>query len=160
MPGRAPVVDVLRVKRRDPVGSTVASARPLFLVYAAVSLIPVLLLGVVLLNLMSRQATSRGLAEGQTEASLLAGSVISPTLAQSGPIGTTLTPTQQTGVERVVAPMVLAHRVVRLRIRDLAGAVVWSDDGTGFNGPPDDEAERRPPAYRWWTSPGSTPTRR
>ena len=79
MPGRALAVDVLGVKRRDPVGSTVASARPLFLVYAAVSLIPVLLLGVVLLNLMGRQATSRGLAEGQTEASLLAGSVISPT---------------------------------------------------------------------------------
>ena len=142
MAARATSVDIPTVMRRDPIGSTVASARPLFLVYAAVSLVPVLLLGVVLLTLMGRQATSRGLAEGQTEASLLAGSVISPTLEQSGPIGTTLTPAQRARVERAVAPTILAHRVVRLRIRDLAGAVVWSDDGSGFGGPPDDEAAK------------------
>ncbi|HEX3906326.1 MAG TPA: bifunctional diguanylate cyclase/phosphodiesterase [Mycobacteriales bacterium] len=128
------------VKRRDPIGSTVASARPLFLVYAAVSLIPVLLLGVVLLNLMGRQATSRGLAEGQAEASLLAGSVISPALGQSAPVGPTLTSAQQARVERAVAPTILGHRVVRLRIRDLESDVVWSDDGSGFGEPVDGEA--------------------
>lgn len=125
--------------RRTGNPSAVASVRPLFLVYAVVSLIPVLMLGVVLQNLMGRQATSRGLAEGQTEASLIAGSIVSPAF-DSTPIGSRLTVAQRARVEQAVSPTIRAGRVLRLRIRDLSGDVVWSDDGSGFDSPRDDEA--------------------
>jgi diguanylate cyclase (GGDEF)-like protein len=125
-------------RKRDT--SSVAPVRSLFFVYAAVSLIPVLLLGLVLTYLMAAQATSRGLAEGKAEASLLAGSVISPALADAQPIGSGLTSLQRARVQRAVAPSILGTRVLRLRVRNLSGTVVWSDDGSGYGGPPDDEA--------------------
>jgi diguanylate cyclase (GGDEF)-like protein len=120
--------------------AAVASVRRLFGVYAIVSLIPVLVLGVVLQGLMQRQATSRGLAEAQTEASLIAESAVTPAMDTSVPLTSRLTGAEQARVSRSVAPSILRGRVLRLRVRDLAGAVVWSDDSSRLGGAPDVEA--------------------
>jgi diguanylate cyclase (GGDEF)-like protein len=119
----------------------VASVRSLFLVYALVSLVPVLVLGVVLQGLMQRQATSRGLAEAQTEASLLAGSVIAPAVDSPRPLPSGLSAAQQTRVSRAVGPSVLRGSVERLRIRALDGTVIWSDDDSNLGDAPDANAD-------------------
>src|SRR3954453_24115681 len=56
------------------------STRRLFAVYAAVSLVPVLVLGLVLSSLLHRQATRAGLSEGASEARVVARSSIAPLL--------------------------------------------------------------------------------
>src|SRR4051794_41513086 len=56
------------------------STRRLFAVYAAVSLVPVLVLGLVLSSLLHRQATHAGLSEGASEARVVARSSIAPLL--------------------------------------------------------------------------------
>ena len=56
------------------------STRRLFAVYAAVSLVPVLALGLVLATLLHRQATSAGLRQGASEALVVARSSIAPLL--------------------------------------------------------------------------------
>jgi diguanylate cyclase (GGDEF)-like protein len=119
----------------------VASVRSLFTVYAVVSLIPVLVLGVVLQGLMQRQATSRGLAEAQTEASLIAGSVISPALDTQVPLPSRLSNAQQIRTSRAVGPSVARGTVERLRIRALDGTVVWSDDDSNLGAAPDADAD-------------------
>jgi diguanylate cyclase (GGDEF)-like protein len=119
----------------------VASVRSLFTVYALVSLVPVLVLGVVLQGLMQRQATSRGLAEAQTEASLIAGSVIAPAVDSSLPLLARLSTAQQHRVARAVGPSVTNGRIERLRIRALDGTVIWSDDDSNLSSVPDADAD-------------------
>jgi diguanylate cyclase (GGDEF)-like protein len=130
MPTLRRPADAARVMRRDGGTAAAVSVRSLFSVYAVVSLIPVLVLGFVLQGLMQRQATSRGLAEAQTEASLIAGSVIAPAVDSPVPLASRLTTAQQSRVSRAVAPSVLRGSVERVRIRDLAGRVIWSDDSS------------------------------
>src|SRR3954447_15205748 len=60
--------------------STRNTARRLFVIYAVVSVVPVLLLGACLLALTHRQAKVRGLSEGASEANLVARSSIAPQL--------------------------------------------------------------------------------
>ena len=52
----------------------------MFAVYAAVTLVPVVLLGMVLVDLLRGQASSRGLSEGVSQAQLVARSTIAPLL--------------------------------------------------------------------------------
>jgi hypothetical protein len=52
----------------------------LFATYAVVSLVPVLVLGFVLANAIRHQADQRGLAEGRSEALLVAQTAIEPQL--------------------------------------------------------------------------------
>jgi diguanylate cyclase len=133
--------DVRTVTRRSGESAPVASVRSLFTVYALVSLIPVLVLGVVLQGLMQRQATSRGLAEAQTEASLIAGSVIAPAVDTPVPLHSRLSTSQQIRVSRAVAPSVVRGSIERLRIRALDGTVVWSDDDSDLGTSPDVDAD-------------------
>ena len=110
----------------------------LLAVYAAVTLLPVLALGFALVGGYRSEAHTRGLTEARSEAALLAGSVVEPQL-EGRPVGT-LTPTAAADLHRVVARSVAAHQILRLRLRDLAGHVVFADDGSGFGGAPEDEA--------------------
>src|SRR3954469_7138119 len=68
--------------RRITGDSTRNTARRLFVVYALVSVVPVLLLGTCLLALSHRQANVRGLSEGATEANLVARTSIAPRLGE------------------------------------------------------------------------------
>jgi diguanylate cyclase (GGDEF)-like protein len=115
-----------------------SSARRLFGIYAVVSLVPVLLLGACLLVLTHHQATTRGLAEGANEAQLVARSSVAPQL-DGHPLSVGLAPREQQALHRVAELSARNGQVLRMRLRDLAGRVVWSPDATGL-GTIDDEA--------------------
>src|SRR3954468_254156 len=118
--------------------STRNTARRLFVLYAVVSVVPVLLLGACLLTLSHRQATVRGLSEGATEANLVARSSIAPQLGDHQ-LSQGLTPTETAALRRTANLSAGSGDVLRLRVRDLAGRVVFSPDGAGL-GTVEDEA--------------------
>src|SRR4051812_20873506 len=104
----------------------------LFVVSAALSLVPVVLLGLVMGASSRSEAQRRGLVEGRSEAQLIAQTAIEPLLGakpfkdrlRSGPVYDAL--------NRVTLRAVGDHHVLRLRVRNLEGNVVFSDDGSGF----------------------------
>jgi diguanylate cyclase (GGDEF)-like protein len=103
----------------------------LFLAYAAASLVPVLLLGLVLSVALGAEAKARGLAEGRAEASLIARTSVEP-LLDGRPLSRTMSLSEVESLRRVAQRAVGSGDVVRLRMRDLAGRVIFSDDGSGF----------------------------
>ncbi len=111
--------------------------RSIFAVYAVVSLVPVLLLGAVLLTLQHRQGDQHGLSEGRAKAELLAHTSIAP-LLNGHDLRSGLTATERTALQRSVSMAVKDDQVLRLRLRDLDGRVVFADDGS--SSPADDEA--------------------
>jgi diguanylate cyclase (GGDEF)-like protein len=125
-------VDLLRNRER-----TYRSVRHIFAVYAVVSLVPVLLLGAVLLILLNQQGDRRGISEGRGKAELLARTAIAP-LVTSTDLRSGLSPADQAALKRSVSLAVKDREVLRLRLRDLTGTVIYSDDGSAS--PPDDEA--------------------
>jgi len=111
----------------------------LFALYASITLVPVLVLGITLNQTYRDEARQRGLAVARSEAVLVAQTAVEPIL-DGRPLSSGLTPTQVGDLQRLVARAVGGHDVLRLRLRDLAGHVVFSDDGSGFNQAPEDEA--------------------
>jgi diguanylate cyclase (GGDEF)-like protein len=111
----------------------------LFVTYAAISLVPVLLLGVALAAGFRSEARQRGLAEGRSEAVLVAQTAVEP-LLDGRPLSDGLSPDEETALRRLVARAVNRSNVLRLRLRDQSGQVVFSDDGSGFGQQPEDEA--------------------
>jgi len=101
--------------------------------------VPVLVLGVVTSAGYRSAARQRGVAEGRSEALVVAQTAVEPTL-DGQPLSLGLTTTEQADMRRLVARAVGDHDVLRLRLRDLAGNVVFSDDGSGFKDKPEDEA--------------------
>ena len=104
-----------------------------------VSLVPVLLLGAILLRVLNAQADSRGLAEARAEADLIARVSIAPDL-RGIDLRTGLGPTERSELTRNVSLAIRDGDILRLRLRDLAGNVVFSDDNSG--GGSDDESVR------------------
>ena len=107
--------------------------------YALVTAIPVVLLGVTLGASYRSEAQQRGVAEGRSEALLVAQTAVEPLLS-GRPLAQGLTPSEKADLTRLVQRAVRSKDVLRLRLRDLAGNVVFSDDGTGFKERPEDEA--------------------
>ncbi|MCU1624972.1 MAG: diguanylate cyclase [Frankiales bacterium] len=103
------------------------SARRLFATYVVVSLVPVLVLGVLLTALTNRQAEARGLAQARAEAGLVAGTVVAPLL--EGRSVSALSSADRSALSEAVAGAVSNHQVLRLRVRDVTGHVVFADDG-------------------------------
>src|SRR3954447_17492474 len=118
--------------------STRNTARRRFVIYALVSVVPVLLLGACLLALTHRQANVRGLSEGASEANLVARSSIAPQLGQD-PLSEGLTAAETGALRRTANLSARSGDVLRLRVRDLAGRIVFSPDGAGL-GTVEDEA--------------------
>ena len=116
------------------------STARLFGVYAAVTIVPVLILGVVLAVTFRNDANRRGLAEGRSEAALIAQTAVEPRL-NGLPLRAGLTSAENTDMKRLVALAVGGHDVLRLRLRGLDGRVVFSDDGSGFGEKGDDDDE-------------------
>jgi diguanylate cyclase (GGDEF)-like protein len=108
-------------------------------VIAAIMLVPVLLIGLVLGGSYRSEATRRGLVQGRDEAVLMAQSAIEPFL-NGQPLSKGLTPTELTRMHRLAADVVRSGSVQRLRLRDLQGNVIFSDDGSGFHDAIEDEA--------------------
>jgi diguanylate cyclase (GGDEF)-like protein len=123
-------------------GSRPAAVR-LFAASALLSVVPIVALGVVLGGSYRSEARRRGIAEARAQAELIAQTAIDPFLG-SKPLTTRLQPGPGSpyGVlVRVTTEALARHHVSRLRIRNLSGNVVFSDDGSGFADRPEDEAE-------------------
>jgi diguanylate cyclase len=111
----------------------------LFVTYAAITAIPVVLLGLSLAVSYHHEATQRGISEGRSEATLVAATAVEPIL-DGRPLSQGLSTTETTALNRLVKRAVGDHNVLRLRLQTLAGHVVYSDDGSGFSNKADDEA--------------------
>ncbi len=114
------------------------AATRLFAVYAAASLVPILVLEFVLVGAYRHEAKSRGLAEARSKANLIAQVLVEPHLG-SGPVSTGITPERLQALDNATRRAIDSGEVVRLRLRDETGRVTLSDDGSGFADAPDDE---------------------
>ncbi|MEY2591485.1 MAG: hypothetical protein QOJ67_3469, partial [Acidimicrobiaceae bacterium] len=112
----------------------------LFAPHAAVSLIPVLLLGGALAYSYRSEAQDRGLSAGRAQATLVAQTAVEPLLRSGRPLSEGLTPEETADLQRLVARAIADRHLLRLRLRGLNGFVVFSDDGSGMNEVPEDEA--------------------
>ena len=110
----------------------------LFALYAVASLLPVLALGLVLARSFRSEANQDGLNEGRAQAALVARTAIEP-LLDGHRLGR-LTAVEHRAVQALTKRVLARGDVLRLRIRDLSGRVVFSGDGSGLTGTPDDEA--------------------
>src|SRR5580658_10533884 len=108
------------------------SAVKLFVIFAVIMLVPVVLLGLVLATNYQQEADRRGLAQGQAEASLMAQTAVEPIL-DGRPLSQGLSQSETAEMQRLVRTSVRTGDVLRLRLRDLAGNVIYSDDGSGLH---------------------------
>jgi diguanylate cyclase len=108
------------------------STLKLFATFAAIMLIPVILLGLVLAASYRNEEGQRGLAQGRSEALLMAQTAVEPVL-DGRPLSQGLTPSETADMNRLVRTSVRSGDVLRLRLRDLSGNVVYSDDGSGLH---------------------------
>jgi diguanylate cyclase (GGDEF)-like protein len=117
------------------------STARLFAVYAVVSLIPIAALGFILAAHFRSEAQRRGIDQARSEAQLIAQTAIEPLLDDAS-LANGLSAADRTGMRRLVRQTVNRNGegALRLRLRDQTGHVVFSDDGTGFADPVDDEA--------------------
>jgi diguanylate cyclase (GGDEF)-like protein len=120
-------------------GSRGSSTTVLFVAFAAITFVPVLLLGLTLSANYRGEADRRGLAQGGSEALLMAQTAVQPLLSGQ-PLSRGLSPSEAAAMNRLVHLAIGSGDVLRLRLRDQAGAVVFSDDGSGFHQRPEDEA--------------------
>src|SRR5258706_16051724 len=110
----------------------------LFSTYAAISLVPLAVLAAALAATYQSDAKARGRAEGAAEAELVAHVAVEPLLT-GGALTDGLTREEETGVQNLVARAASEHSVLRPRIRNLQGIVVFSDHGSRLTGEIDDE---------------------
>jgi len=102
----------------------------LFAVYAAASLVPVVALGALLAVSYRNDRDRSGLTEARNQAALLSSDVVAPALG-TDPLHDTLPPDATQALARSFSQAKNGGRLIRLRVRDAAGAVIWSDDGSG-----------------------------
>jgi diguanylate cyclase len=115
------------------------SATRLFAMYAIASLVPVLVLGLVLAISYRGDANARGLSEGRSQAGLLAHTSVAPLLSGHD-LRQRLTPRESRSLARMSQAAIASGQILRLRVRDLDGVVVFASDPGGMNDPADDEA--------------------
>ena len=119
----------------DRVGST---AR-LFAVYAVASLALVAVLGFVLASSYRTEAERRGVAAGLSEARLVASTAVSP-LLDGRPLTEGLSVQERTDLARIARSALDSGDLLRLRLRDTDGQVVFTPDGSGLGDAVEDEA--------------------
>src|ERR1700712_6089213 len=105
-----------------------ASGSRLLVTYLVASLVPVLLLVFALTAALRVEATSRGLAEGRSEAALLAQTSVEPVLGPQ-PLRGVVPPAERTALQRLADHAAADGTITRLRIRDIDGKAVFADDG-------------------------------
>src|SRR3954470_12011644 len=115
-----------------------ASATRLLAIYLAASLVPVIGLGFVLIHDYRGEARSRGLTEARTQAGVLAGAVVEPKLANR-PLSTGINPYDAADLHVIANTLLMKKQVLRMRLHDDSGRVVFSSDNTGFAETIDDE---------------------
>jgi len=115
------------------------STTRLFLVHAGISLIPVVLLGVALTVSDRHDARNRGLVAGRSAAAQIAHTAVEPIL-EGHPLADGLSPSERTALQHMSDRALAGGSLLRLRVRDLAGRLVFSGDGSGVPGQSEDEA--------------------
>jgi len=95
--------------------------------YGLLTLVPVIALGIVLALAIRSSATHRGLSQGRLEATLIAQTAVEPAFG-ARPLSQGLAPEERSTMNRLVHQAVAGHDILRVRLRDLAGNVVFSDD--------------------------------
>jgi diguanylate cyclase (GGDEF)-like protein len=123
----APSADLL-VVRNERAARGKAGSR-LFLVYAAASLVPVALLGVVLVNGYEREAFAAGLKQGRAQAAVIQEMAIAPAL-RGGDLDNGLSAAELERLQSATDLAIYNGSVVRMRVRSFAGQVAFSDDGS------------------------------
>lgn len=111
----------------------------LFATYALISLIPVVLLGLLFASSYRSEANQRGIAEGRSEALTIAQTAVEPIL-NGQLLSKGVPPAEKAAMQALVRVSDRHDDILRLRLRDLAGNVVYSDDGSDFKQKPEDEA--------------------
>ncbi|WP_017936370.1 putative bifunctional diguanylate cyclase/phosphodiesterase [Nocardioides sp. Iso805N] len=111
--------------QRERTGSTIQ----LLLTHGVLILIPVLLLGLGLSLGIRGMADNRGLAEARSEALLVAQTAVAPQL-DGQPLSKGLSTRERSAMMRLVSRAVADGRVLRLRLRDEQGEVVFPRDST------------------------------
>ena len=122
-----------------PAVSRAGSLARLFATFAAITAVPVALLGLALAGSYRGEALQRGVDVGSSQARLVAETAVEP-LLDGRPLSAGLSAPETTDLRRLVRGAVGDHTVLRLRLRNLAGNVVFSDDGSGFKQKPEDDA--------------------
>jgi diguanylate cyclase (GGDEF)-like protein len=105
-----------------------ATGSRLLVTYLVASLAPVLVLALAMTAALRVEARARGLAEGRSEAALLAQASVEPILS-STPLRGTIPAEEAAALSRLAARAVRDGHIVRLRIRDVTGLAVFADDG-------------------------------
>ncbi len=108
-----------------------ASSARLFAKHAVISLIPVLALGLALAISIRNEARARGVREGRAEAALVRRTAVEPLLDGTHALSAGFSPAERAALDRLIRHA-KPRDILRMRIRDLAGQVVYSDDGSGF----------------------------
>jgi signal transduction histidine kinase/ActR/RegA family two-component response regulator len=111
----------------------------LFARHAAIILVPMVALGIGLAFSLRSEAQQRGLDEGTSEARLVAQTAVEPLLGNR-PIAAGLTPRERGALRTLVTTAVRHRNILRFRIRDLTGRVMFSNDRSGFGEKPEDAA--------------------
>lgn len=107
------------------------SLRPparLFAVYAALSAVPVVVLGIVLDQTYRGEARLQGIARGQEQAAVIEEMAVSPALSGDD-LSLGLSDGERERLSAATDLAVYHGSVLRLRLRDFDGRVVFSDDG-------------------------------
>jgi diguanylate cyclase (GGDEF)-like protein len=104
----------------------------------AATLVPVIALGFILINGYQGGAKARGIKEARTQAAVLAGAVVEPQF-DGQPLNGKIAPDDAADLQAISNTMVKEKQVLRLRLHDTTGRVVFSNDGTGFSADVDDE---------------------
>ena len=99
-----------------------------FAAYAALSAVPVVALGAVLDRTYQRAAFEQGLAQGRAQAAVIEEMAVSPALSGDD-LTAGLSEGERTRLSAATDLAVYKGSVVRLRLRDFSGRVVFSDDG-------------------------------
>jgi diguanylate cyclase (GGDEF)-like protein len=120
-------------------GAAPRSASRLFAVYALTSLVPVLVLGLVLAGGDRRDANARGVTESRTEAELLARTAVAP-IFSGQVLHAGLTPAESAALHRMSRSAIASGQIVRLRIRNLNGTVLFATDDVGLHDAADADA--------------------
>jgi diguanylate cyclase (GGDEF)-like protein len=108
--------------------STTAVGTRLFATYAAASLVPVVVLGGVLAAGIRQDAVERALEYGSAQAAVVEEMAIAPAL-RGQDLAMGLTAAERDRLEMATDLAVFRGSILRLRLRDFSGVVVFADDG-------------------------------
>ena len=118
---------------RKSVGEARRAAGRLFLAYTLASLLPLLALAGALVQDLRREAVDRGLDQGRAQAAVVEEMAIAPALSGAD-LRQGLSTAEREMLQDATDLAVFRGSLVRLRLRDFDGSVVYSDDGTTVDG--------------------------